>query len=75
MASGCGYEIVRALENRLKAVLWEIEIEFCLVTGFKCTVKTSLFHNHPIYEAPSTLSYIKIKGCEVLKCHYLMVWG
>ena len=39
MGSGCGHEIVRALETRPKAVLWKIEFEFCVVMGLKVYCK------------------------------------
>ena len=31
---------VRALDTHLKASTWKIEIEFCVVTGLQCSVKT-----------------------------------
>ena len=34
MAKGCDHEIVmRAFETHLKAVPWEIQIDFCVVMG------------------------------------------
>lgn len=45
MAKGCDREILRTLITLPKAVLWTIEIEFCVVTGLstKCNFKTILF--------------------------------
>ena len=39
MAYDWDYDIVRALETRLKAVPWEIDIDFCVVTGLQVLCK------------------------------------
>ena len=60
MAKGRDHEIVRAIETDPNEVPW-IDMEFCVVTAFKCSVKTyatglsteSYFIYHPIHVGPS----------------------
>lgn len=33
---------VRGLDNHLKTLPWKTEIEFCVVMGLKCSVKTQV---------------------------------
>jgi hypothetical protein len=40
MAQGHDHGIRRALEGHPEAVPWKLEIEFCVVTGLNCSVKT-----------------------------------
>ena len=40
MTKGCDHEIVRALEIHPNTVPWNNELQYCVVTGFKCIVKT-----------------------------------
>ena len=83
MAEGHEHKIVRALETHPKAVLWKIELNFVWAQAFMCSLKDirdwalnrMLFHYHPIHVGTSIQSVIMMKGCEILKCHGLLVYA
>ena len=47
---GCDHEVARAFETHPKAIPWDFEIKFCVVTGLQVYCKD--VHNHALNQMP-----------------------